>query len=91
MDAKKMLHTQHKSPLKVSFYALITGWTVMILGIVIWSYSSIINETEILARREAYKGYEKDVMLRLWATKHGGVYVPVTKETQPNPYLKDIK
>lgn len=32
--------------------------------------------------------YEKDIAFRRWAAKHGGVYVPVTAETPPNPYLK---
>jgi PAS domain S-box-containing protein len=44
-----------------------------------------------MAKREAYKAYEKDVMLRAWATMHGGVYVPVTSETPPNPYLEGVK
>jgi len=26
---------------------------------------------------------------RLWNARHGGVYVPVTDKTQPNPYLED--
>ena len=32
--------------------------------------------------------FTKDISYRLWNTKHGGVYVPITNETQPNPYLK---
>lgn len=88
---KNRLFAHTNSPLKVSFYLLFSGWTLVIFGIVIWSYNSIISETEILARREAYKSFEKDVMFRLWAASHGGVYVPVTDSTQPNPYLKDIK
>ena len=31
--------------------------------------------------------YQKDIMYRKWASKHGGVYVPITKFTPPNPYL----
>jgi len=33
----------------------------------------------------------KDVLYRHWAAKHGGVYVPVTEETPPNPYLAFIQ
>lgn len=29
------------------------------------------------------------VLTRSWNASHGGVYVPVTPETQPNPYLED--
>jgi hypothetical protein len=28
------------------------------------------------------------VLTRSWNSSHGGVYVPVTPDTQPNPYLK---
>ncbi len=79
-----------KSPIKVSFYFLFTSWCIIILGLVIWSREGIYSETMKLAQREAYKGYEKDVMFRAWATMHGGVYVPVSDETPPNPYLANI-
>jgi hypothetical protein len=32
----------------------------------------------------------KDILYRQWATGHGGVYVPVTPDTPPNPYLEGI-
>jgi diguanylate cyclase (GGDEF)-like protein/PAS domain S-box-containing protein len=40
-----------------------------------------------LARAEARTSIEKDLLYRQWNTGHGGVYVPVTEQTQPNPYL----
>jgi hypothetical protein len=39
---------------------------------------------------QAHITYLKDILYRRWNAMHGGVYVPVTKETQPNPYLYDI-
>jgi hypothetical protein len=30
----------------------------------------------------------KDVVYRRWNAGHGGIYVPVTDETPPNPYLE---
>ncbi len=80
-----------KYPIKISFYILYASWTIIVLGIIGWSYKTIYTETFTLAKGEAYKGFEKDVMFRLWATTHGGVYVPVTKETLPNPYLTNIE
>ncbi|NLX94553.1 MAG: response regulator [Rhodopirellula sp.] len=32
--------------------------------------------------------FENDVLYRQWAASHGGVYVPVSERTPPNPYLK---
>jgi signal transduction histidine kinase len=90
MKIKNFLRKVPNYPMSVSLNLLLVGWTIIILGISIWTHKSIYSETLVLAHREAYKGYEKDVMFREWATKHGGVYVPITEETQPNPYLSNI-
>ena len=34
--------------------------------------------------------FEKDVVYRKWASIHGGVYVPVSEHTPPNPYLANV-
>ena len=34
--------------------------------------------------------YLKDIEYRRWNAGHGGVYVPITEKTQPNPYLYHI-
>jgi len=39
----------------------------------------------------AKNSFIKDLMFRKWVSSHGGVYVFPTKETPPNPYLKDIE
>ncbi|MFP5212639.1 MAG: PAS domain S-box protein, partial [Acidobacteriota bacterium] len=39
------------------------------------------------ARIEARSSYNKDLVYRRWVTMHGGVYVPPTERTPPNPYL----
>jgi PAS domain S-box-containing protein len=43
-----------------------------------------------LARTNARSTFNKDLAYRRWATRHGGVYVPITAETPPNPHLADI-
>lgn len=90
MKFRDFFWSMPKYPLSVSLNLLLVGWTLIIVGIALWSYKSIYSETIVLAQREAYKGYEKDIMFRGWATMHGGVYVPITEETQPNPYLANI-
>ena len=39
------------------------------------------------AKIQANTSYTKDLSYRYWATMQGGVYVPVTENTQPDPYL----
>lgn len=48
------------------------------------------GRTMDLARKEATTIFNKDKAFRLWATGHGGVYAPVSEETQPNPALSHI-
>ena len=43
-----------------------------------------------LAHTEAESSFSKDLIYRLWATMHGGVYVPKTDQTPPNPYLAHV-
>ncbi len=52
-----------------------------------WSYYHQKKQIIALARKEAETSFNKDVLYREWNARHGGVYVPVTPETPPNPYL----
>ena len=38
-------------------------------------------------RSKGRMAFLKDRCYRIWNASHGGVYVPVTEETKPNPYL----
>ena len=42
------------------------------------------------ALEHARNSFIKDLMFRKWVASHGGVYVPITKRTPPNPYLNHI-
>ena len=39
------------------------------------------------SRAYARAAHEKDVLYRRWSSEQGGVYVPVSQSTPPNPYL----
>ncbi|MGL1893874.1 MAG: response regulator [Spirochaetaceae bacterium] len=72
----------------------------LLLSILIWSIIITIStitqnistkQTIIdIAENQTRVAYEKDVLYRKWASSHGGVYVPVTELTQPNPGLSHI-
>lgn len=70
------------------FLTLIVIWTagvVASLGLNIYQLKqSILN----IAHTSAEISYGKDVLYRRWVSKQGGVYVPVSKMTPANPYLK---
>lgn len=77
----------------IKFYATIAvlGWTVFVAVVSSWNIYHHKSETLEIARNYAQASFEKDLVHRRWATKHGGVYVPVTKDTPPNPYLSQIE
>lgn len=66
------------------------AWTALALAAAAWGHSQERNQTRSLAEHEARAHFNKDQAFRLWATRHGGVYVPATAETPPNPYLAHL-
>ncbi|MBT7897446.1 MAG: PAS domain S-box protein, partial [Rhodospirillales bacterium] len=65
-------------------------WSIIIGGSLVSNIQLLDEQTMALARKEAIANFNKDQGFRLWGTKHGGVYVPVTEETPPSPYLSHI-
>jgi len=64
---------------------------VLIVGLSLaWNIADERYQTRELIANEARANFNKDQAIRLWAAKHGGVYVPATEETPPNPYLSHI-
>jgi diguanylate cyclase (GGDEF)-like protein/PAS domain S-box-containing protein len=51
-------------------------------------FSQIDENIETLARERGAVLFRLVELTRDWNARHGGVYVPVTEATQPNPYLK---
>ena len=64
------------------------GWSVLIGVSLAWNLRQEANETLGMAVATARTNINKDITFRKWVASHGGVYVPPTKDTPPNPYLK---
>ena len=62
----------------------------MIGGFLGYDIDSTRKHTNELARKEARANFNKDQAFRFWATQHGGVYVPITEHTPPNPALAHL-
>ncbi|MFK5895167.1 MAG: DUF3365 domain-containing protein [Pseudomonadota bacterium] len=73
---------------------------LMLFGVFIWSALLLFflindiyqhkNYAFNLALHEARISVKKDLAYRSWVSSHGGVYVPITKRTPPNPYLAHL-
>ncbi|MBI5818191.1 MAG: DUF3365 domain-containing protein [Verrucomicrobia bacterium] len=66
------------------------GWTVVWLLFAEIQHLNMRREVLNMARVSAENSFQKDVAYRHWAAMHGGVYVPATKQTPPNPLLASV-
>lgn len=66
-------------------------WSSTIGASLFWNISNEKKQVIALATSSAIASFNKDLSFRFWGAKHGGVYVPPTKETPPNPYLAHLK
>jgi PAS domain S-box-containing protein len=65
-------------------------WTILLVLSLVWNRQQEMLNTHALALVGLRISYEKDLVYRRWAAEHGGVYVPVTENSPPNPYLSHI-
>lgn len=65
-------------------------WTLLIALSLLWNAHNEQERFIELAKAEARANLNKDKAFRLWATAKGGFYIPVSKNTQPNPYLAHL-
>lgn len=62
-------------------------WLLLIASTFYQQMVDIKNYAQHIATRQAEMFFDHIILLRQWNALHGGVYVPVTEQTQPNPYL----
>ncbi|MDA3908236.1 MAG: DUF3365 domain-containing protein, partial [Sulfurimonas sp.] len=72
-------------------YMVIAAWSALMLVVGLVSMYQDYAYADLLAKNEAVVSVNKDLAYRSWVSSHGGVYVPITKRTPPNPYLSRIK
>ena len=78
-------------PLKHYGWIVIGVWTLVAAGSLGWNLVQDRAESLRVARNIALTNFERDVLYRRWAAAHGGVYVPVTPDTSPTPYLAHMR
>ncbi|KKL96930.1 hypothetical protein LCGC14_1839560 [marine sediment metagenome] len=79
--------TTHPAGLGRCVWVLAAAWTVVVVSSLVWNVLRVKQETLEDARIQARALHAKDIVYRRWVAGHGGVYVPVTAKTPPNPYL----
>ena len=76
--------------LKQAGWLMFLVWTASLATLFVLANKYIVKENRIRALVEAQAHLNKDVAFRNWAAMHGGLYVPATEKTPPNPYLSHV-
>jgi chemotaxis family two-component system sensor kinase Cph1 len=82
--------TQLTSRVRRYLWAFAAAWTLIAGTLLLHNIYDIKKQTREIVKKEALVHFNKDVASRLWASSHGGVYVPVTDKTPPNPFLSQV-
>jgi hypothetical protein len=77
-----------KTILQVTLAAVVI-WTAVLAGLLAWNINVELKQTSDQARHQTRTFFQEFLMTRFWNAMHGGVYVPITENTQPNIYLDD--
>jgi len=80
------------TPVRINHYVLVLVmvWTFICLLLILYEYFDKKEQIIKSAENQARANFNKDQAFRHWAASHGGVYVPITENTQPNKYLSHI-
>lgn len=83
---------ENNSPRKIMGYAwfLAIFWTICIGVSCYWNVDTERKVLRKIALAEASATIIRDMLYRRWGSFHGGVYVPITSKTPPNPYLSHV-
>lgn len=79
----------NKSSINIAALAAAIIWTVFLVGLGLWGVENEKYQTSQLSKFQAQAYFQEIVTARSWNAAHGGIYVPITPQMQPNPYLED--
>lgn len=71
-------------------FSFLLGLTILFASSLVLNIREEFETANEYAKVEAQTSYNKDLLYRRWASMHGGVYVPITETTPPNPNLSFI-
>ncbi len=77
--------------LKRYILLLAAAWTLAMGVSLTWSFFHERGVARLAASAAARREFAKDLVYRRWNAGHGGVYVPVSESSPPNPYLAHVE
>ena len=90
IDKSKVNLSQVREPFIYTSVTLLLIYTVLVGFSLYWNITNIHKIQKDNALAEAKSNWNKDQAFRIWASRHGGLYVKPDKRTQPSPYLSHL-
>jgi len=87
---KQSIREKNLGWLEINAILIGVVWTLVLVGLLVWNLQGHKKHLLESVTRYARSSYNRDVVYRHWMAIHGGVYVPPTAETPPNPYLAKL-
>ena len=87
MSKKDKINLFSSRPILKIFIIISLSWIIVILIAITYAIKFEKNKILHLTLDNARSYFELIVTTRYWNAFHGGVYVPITEKTKPNPYL----
>ena len=88
MDANRTAESEVLGRYRLVLLLLYSIAALFFLGLGAFELRRIEENTDAIALERGRVLFGLVELVRDWNARHGGVYVPVTEETQPNPYLE---
>lgn len=83
--------SKHTKQLKQTSIVITLGWIVIIMTATSWNVWSEFQHHVLQDPKETARScFARNTALRNWLASHGGVYVPISAITSPNPYLAHV-
>lgn len=73
-----------------SLFIALVAWTLLVFLAALFYWNDQTRQIIALAKNTAKTALNKDIATRTWTISHGGVYVPISEQTPPNPYLAHV-
>ncbi len=74
--------------MKKYIIALVVLWIIAVTVSLVWNLHVEKNNQAIIAMEGARAFFKQVELTRTWNAEHGGVYVRITDQVKPNPYLE---
>ena len=69
---------------------VMAAWTAIIVVSLMWNLYELRQRVTEVARLQVEAAYDMNMIYRRWNNEHGGIYVEVTDNLKPNPYMSNI-